>query len=268
MRTKNRYETGRAQEMPAGKKIGFTLIELLVVIAIIAILAAMLLPALSAAKVRAIRTACASNEKQIGIALTMYCDDNKDFFPSYWQWADWGGKKGNGNPAVHGWNLPADKRPLNQYVEMDTKVFACPGDRGDSQNPSTPPGQSCYDSWGNSYVMPWRGNAFSPAPDYGWLGIDCIGGYDFPGKKPIPSMRVEAMQRKGGPTRKIVVMDWAASPDRTLNQVSAWHSVKGKPIFNILYGDGHVEAYLFTANERVPKVSYSDIGDCNLRHYW
>ena len=49
---------------------GFTLIELLVVIAIIAILAAILFPVFSQVREKARATACLSNTKQLGHALT------------------------------------------------------------------------------------------------------------------------------------------------------------------------------------------------------
>ena len=71
-------------------KRGFKLIELRVVIAIIAILAAMLLPALSKAKIQAIKTQSLNNEKQQIVALEMYAGENKDYLPDgtngAWAW--------------------------------------------------------------------------------------------------------------------------------------------------------------------------------------
>jgi prepilin-type N-terminal cleavage/methylation domain-containing protein/prepilin-type processing-associated H-X9-DG protein len=62
-------------------RAGFTLIELLVVIAIIAILAAILFPVFASAREKARQTTCASNLKQIGLAIVQYTQDYDELYP-------------------------------------------------------------------------------------------------------------------------------------------------------------------------------------------
>jgi prepilin-type N-terminal cleavage/methylation domain-containing protein len=71
----NRKEPIRQNDALASRLVAFTLIELLVVIAIIAILAALLLPALTQAKLKAKQINCVSNLHQVTSAAVMYQSD-------------------------------------------------------------------------------------------------------------------------------------------------------------------------------------------------
>ena len=117
---------------------GFTLIELLVVIAIIAILAAMLLPALTKAKVRAQGIWCMNSTKQLMLAWRMYAEDNRETLPfaygtvataAPYVWVK--GYLDDANPsASDNWNLDTTLRQslLWPYCGNSIGIWHCPAD--------------------------------------------------------------------------------------------------------------------------------------------
>jgi prepilin-type N-terminal cleavage/methylation domain-containing protein len=111
---------------------GFTLIEMLVVIAIIGILAALIFPALNSAKSQGAQTVDINNLKQIGTAVQMYANDNRDYLPA----ANWASQDESGYP---GWLYTLDtdaKGPAQFQIEdgliwptlKNQKLYMCPMD--------------------------------------------------------------------------------------------------------------------------------------------
>ena len=93
----------------------FTLVEMLVVIAVIALIAALLLPALSKARQSGRRTACASNLRQLSVALSIYTGENEGDFPTIHQTNRWPSQLYRGYENFDVLLCPADQSPPARY---------------------------------------------------------------------------------------------------------------------------------------------------------
>jgi len=202
------------------KKSGFTLIELLVVIAIIAILAAILFPVFAKAREKARQASCLSNEKQIGLALMMYSQDNDELLPN---------RKNEGGHM--NW-----KTYINPYVGS-TQVWVCPS------NPFTQPDDdgSLFPSnyaantdagSGNPLVQPFIDcNAWA-----GWACPNSASQADL--KQPSQTIGVVEFEGRYSDYRVTAAPFWGNTWAGPGSQMFAGHTGRS----NFLFLDGHVKS--------------------------
>jgi prepilin-type processing-associated H-X9-DG protein/prepilin-type N-terminal cleavage/methylation domain-containing protein len=231
----------------------FTLLELLVVIAIIAILAAMLLPVLSAAKKRAAQATCINNQKQLGLGMQMYVQDNGDTFPGIASrmfgyhpedWIYWRSDT-NTYPSF-------EKSPILTSVPgMQKPSLRCPLDTSDTDRLNFNYG----DGYG-PYLFSYSFNGFGLDGDGHNLGmssvVDTSGGatkkYPFnEGAVRNPSQKIMLAEEPGS------TAGWD-SPDGSIINDGRWvpgsaTGLTGDPLTirhggkaDVAFADGHVEA--------------------------
>ncbi len=97
----------------------FSLVELLVVVAILALLIGILLPGIQLFRQRTVKVVCASNLRQVGVALRTYADDQQGAYPTARYMPE---------PFLSATTDPPITAVLEGKLGAQAKVYRCPGD--------------------------------------------------------------------------------------------------------------------------------------------
>jgi len=257
------------------RRLAFTLIEILVVVAIIALLVAILLPSLAKAREQGRQAVCGSNNRQIGIAMRIFAEEHKEYYPEMYRWFGWPIWYYNPDPDTfssplkgNGW----EEGHILKYVGKQEKVFLCPSDDG-SRRPRGPGEPQDFEP------MPVGHGNYSMQKDLQRLAeaASKTGKPPFSGqygdRDPMAHVWFKEGHLMGSPSRVMMIMEQGGvAPERgPFNDVTAkWssstfldsiknyqsddltdrHSKRG----HLLFFDGHVDAILSEENFNGPSA--------------
>jgi prepilin-type N-terminal cleavage/methylation domain-containing protein len=191
---------------------GFTLIELLVVIAIIAILAAILFPVFAQAREKARQSACASNCRQIGIALMMYAQDYDEILVMRYY----------GAKQELSW-----KDPMAPYLKS-ADIYRCPS------NPAARK-PDALGRFAGGYAMWLPDPTLAAAIGYGAAYPQPMAGI----ANPASSLIILEHSYKWADTGPYLAYNEPAKDPSAVPGPSEWNSGHDVAAGNIIYLDGH-----------------------------
>jgi prepilin-type processing-associated H-X9-DG protein len=242
------------------------LIELLVVIAIIAILAALLLPALSRAKLKGQAIRCMNNSRQLMLAWRMYAEENRDLLPfSYaedtlatnYVWV-----RGLINPAAENtranWDIETTLKLGNLWpYTKSVGIYHCPADPSLAKNPQ---GQLVPRVRSMSMSNWVGGNGDSPSTNYrgGWGNSGRWHVYRKISQmiNPGPALTFVLLdERKDSINDGYFVTEMTGYPNPAATQIIDWPASYHGQAGGFAFADGHSEVHRWRDPRTMPKLS-------------